>query len=103
MYAQRQMAQSAADAAAQAGIMSIFKGTNATSSNPFGTGTPPLLRRRAPRAMADPLCVCPEQRIRRHGVGYRHNELSGERSRRDFVLGNDSRVFRQRAANLQRD
>ena len=28
MYAQRQMAQAAADAAAQAGIMSIFTGTN---------------------------------------------------------------------------
>lgn len=36
LYAQRQMAQAAADAAAQAGIISIFHGTN-TSSNPFGT------------------------------------------------------------------
>jgi hypothetical protein len=42
MYAHRQMAQAAADAAAQAGIMSIFRGTNATSSYPFGTGTPPI-------------------------------------------------------------
>jgi len=42
MYAQRQMAQAAADAAAQAGIMSILDGTNATSANPFGTGTPPI-------------------------------------------------------------
>ncbi len=42
MYAQRQMAQAAADAAAQAGIMSIFKGTNATSAYPFGTGSPPI-------------------------------------------------------------
>jgi hypothetical protein len=42
MYAQRQMAQAAADAAAQAGMMSIFDGTNATSAHPFGTGTPPL-------------------------------------------------------------
>ncbi len=42
MYAQRQMAQAAADAAAQAGIMSIFKGTNATSAYPFGTGAPPI-------------------------------------------------------------
>jgi len=41
MYAQRQMAQAAADAAAQAGIMSIFRGTNATSAFPFATGTPP--------------------------------------------------------------
>ena len=41
LYAQRQMAQAAADAAAQAGIMSIFDGTNATGANPFGTGTPP--------------------------------------------------------------
>jgi len=39
MYAQRQMAQTAADAAAQAGIMSIFKGTYATSAHPFGSGT----------------------------------------------------------------
>ena len=42
MYAQRQMAQVAADSAAQAGIMSIFDGTNATSANPFGTGTTPI-------------------------------------------------------------
>jgi len=42
MYAQRQMAQAAADAAAQAGIMSILRGTNATSANPFGTGSPPI-------------------------------------------------------------
>ena len=42
MYAHRQMAQAAADAAAQAGMMSIFDGTNATSGHPFGTGTPPL-------------------------------------------------------------
>jgi hypothetical protein len=39
MYAQRQMAQAAADAAAQAGIMSMFFGTNATSTYPFGTTT----------------------------------------------------------------
>jgi Flp pilus assembly protein TadG len=42
MYAHRQMAQAAADAAAQAGIMSIFDGTNATAPHPFGTGTPPI-------------------------------------------------------------
>jgi Flp pilus assembly protein TadG len=42
MYAQRQMAQAAADAAAQAGIMSIFTGTNATSAFPFGTGATPI-------------------------------------------------------------
>jgi Flp pilus assembly protein TadG len=41
MYAQRQMAQSAADAAAQAGIMSILSGTNITAPNPFGTGSSP--------------------------------------------------------------
>jgi hypothetical protein len=39
MYAQRQIAQAAADAAAQAGIMSMFKGTNATSAYPFSTTT----------------------------------------------------------------
>lgn len=37
MYAQRQMAQTAADAAAQAAIMSVFRGTNSTSANPFST------------------------------------------------------------------
>ncbi len=42
MYAQRQMAQGAADAAAQAGIESILNGTNATSSHPFGTGSAPI-------------------------------------------------------------
>lgn len=41
MYAHRQMAQAAADAAAEAGIMSIFAGTNATSASPFATGSPP--------------------------------------------------------------
>jgi Flp pilus assembly protein TadG len=41
MYAQLQMTQTAADAAAEAGIMSLFAGTNATSAFPFGTGTPP--------------------------------------------------------------
>lgn len=39
MYASRQMAQSAADAAAQAGIMSIFDGTNTASSNPGAFST----------------------------------------------------------------
>ena len=39
MYAQRQMAQAAADSAAQAGIMSMFFGTNATSTYTFGTTT----------------------------------------------------------------
>src|SRR6185437_13913466 len=42
MYTQRQMAQGAADAAAQAGIMSILRGTNATASNTFATGSPPI-------------------------------------------------------------
>ena len=42
MYAHRQMAQAAADAAAQAGIMNILDGTNVTSPHPFGTGTPPI-------------------------------------------------------------
>jgi hypothetical protein len=42
MYAQRQMAQVAADAAAQAGIMSILDGTNVTSAHPFGTGAAPI-------------------------------------------------------------
>jgi hypothetical protein len=42
MYAHRQMAQAAADAAAQAGILNILDGTNVTSAHPFGTGTPPI-------------------------------------------------------------
>jgi hypothetical protein len=42
MYAQWQLAQAAADAAAQAGMMSIFRGTNATSPYPFATATPPI-------------------------------------------------------------
>jgi Flp pilus assembly protein TadG len=40
LYAQWQMAQSAADAAAQAGALSVFHGTNATAPNPFATPTP---------------------------------------------------------------
>jgi hypothetical protein len=36
------MAQAAADAAAQAGIMSILDGTNATASNTFATGSTPI-------------------------------------------------------------
>ena len=40
LFAQRQMAQAAADAAAQAGIMSIYYGTNGgTLSSSFGTGS----------------------------------------------------------------
>jgi len=38
IYSHRQMAQAAADAAAQAGIMSIFDGTHSTAANPFSTG-----------------------------------------------------------------
>ncbi len=41
MYAHWQMAQTAADAGALAGMMSIMNGTNATSPYPFGTGSPP--------------------------------------------------------------
>ena len=37
LFAQRQMAQAAADAAAQAGIMSIFDGTNGTGTAKFST------------------------------------------------------------------
>jgi len=39
LYAQRQMAQAAADAAAQAGIMSIFDGTNSSGSAGFSTAS----------------------------------------------------------------
>jgi len=41
MYAHRQMAQTAADAAAEAGIMSVLAGTNITSPFPFAIGSPP--------------------------------------------------------------
>ena len=37
MFVHRQMAQAAADAAAQAGIMSMFTGSHATAANPFST------------------------------------------------------------------
>src|SRR3989337_78726 len=37
LYLQRQMAQAAADAAAQAAMMSIFNGTNSSGSAPFPT------------------------------------------------------------------
>jgi len=57
MYAHRQMAQAAADAAAQAGIMSIFDGTNATSAHPFGTGTPPIASSVCTTADARTPCV----------------------------------------------
>ena len=42
IYAHQQMARAAADAAAQAGMMSILRGTNATSAFPFATGSPPI-------------------------------------------------------------
>ena len=57
MYAHRQMAQAAADAAAQAGIMSIFDGTNGTSAHPFGTGTPPIASSVCTTADARTPCV----------------------------------------------
>lgn len=41
MYAQQQMARAAADAGAQAAVLSIYHGTNATAPNPFGTGSNP--------------------------------------------------------------
>jgi len=43
MYAHRQMAQTAADAAAEGGIMSLLAGTNGTAPFPFATGTPPAV------------------------------------------------------------
>jgi Flp pilus assembly protein TadG len=39
IFAQHQMAQSAADAAAQAAIMSMLKGTNSTSTHPFSVAS----------------------------------------------------------------
>jgi uncharacterized membrane protein len=39
IFAQQQMAQAAADAAAQAAIMSMLKGTNSTSTHPFSTSS----------------------------------------------------------------
>jgi Flp pilus assembly protein TadG len=40
LYSQRQMAQTAADAAAQAGMMSIYNGTNASGTTAFATSAP---------------------------------------------------------------
>ncbi len=40
IYAQRQMAQAAADAAVQSAAMSILRGTNSTSAHPFSTAIP---------------------------------------------------------------
>jgi Putative Flp pilus-assembly TadE/G-like len=39
LYSQRQMAQTAADAAAESGMMSIFDGTNGTGAAAFSTGS----------------------------------------------------------------
>jgi len=39
LYVQRQLAQAAADAGAQAGMMSIFAGTNASGAHTFSIGT----------------------------------------------------------------
>lgn len=66
MYAQRQMAQAAADAAAQAGIMSILRGTNITSANSFGTGVPPIA-----------LSVCTTTDARTPCVYARYNGFGG--------------------------
>jgi len=41
IYTNHVMGQVAADAAAQAGAMSMFTGTSVTGANPFGTGTSP--------------------------------------------------------------
>jgi hypothetical protein len=68
LYAQRQMAHTAADAAAQAGIASIFDGTNATSAYPFGTGT-------APSAF-----TCATSDLRVPCVYARHNGFGGAAS-----------------------
>jgi len=40
IYAQFQMAQTAADASAQAGVLELLKGTNASSAHPFSTTGP---------------------------------------------------------------
>ena len=40
LFAQRQMAQTAADASAQAAVLSVFHGTNVTGAHPFATTTP---------------------------------------------------------------
>jgi Flp pilus assembly protein TadG len=66
MYAQQQMAQAAADSAAQAGIMSIRSGTNATAAFPFGTGATPI---------ASSVCATGDQRT--PCVYARHNGFGG--------------------------
>ena len=41
MYAQQQMARAAADAGAQAAVLSMYRGTNVTAPDPFGVGGNP--------------------------------------------------------------
>ena len=93
MYAQRQMAQAAADAAAQAGIMSIFNGTNATSAYPFGTGTTTnsffRLHHDGP---SNALRLCAEQWVRRNGRGHRDAKFSGHRFRRHSFVRDSSGI-----------
>ena len=65
LYAHRQMAQNAADAAAEAGILSMFNGSN-TGTNAFGTGDI-FMRQRRPD---DTLPVRTHEFVQ-HGIGHR--------------------------------
>ena len=68
IFAQREMAQTAADAAAQAGIMAILKGTNATSANPFGTGSTPIASSACAPIATDPRTPCVYARLNGFGT-----------------------------------
>ena len=75
MYAQQQMARAAADAGAQAGILSIYRGTNATAPNPFGTGANPAAFTCSTSRRPNSVRLRAPQRIRRHRLGHRHGEF----------------------------
>jgi uncharacterized membrane protein len=71
LYTQRQMAQAAADAAAQAGIMSIFDATNSIPGNTagftatVGTGSPaPLPIKALPASMPVTMGLAARRSIR---------------------------------------
>ena len=104
LYAHRQMAQTAADAAAQAGIMSIFDGTNATAPNPFATGSPPSLVYLHDYRWPDTLRLRCTEWIWSDRGRYRYRYISyGRRRRCPERLGDGSGNFCKRSAQRKRD
>ena len=78
LYSQRQMAQSAADSAAIAGIMSIFDGTNTTGTHAFSTGGPFNCTTTDART---PCMYAAKNAFGATGRGHRHDRLPDHRSR----------------------